>query len=582
MEDIRINNAVKSMRWVWQVLTLLSAVAGLLEPFVAACNTISAALEHQHQKQQQQHVATEQQQQQEKQQQQQQQQQSPDTLIRIGVRMLVLWFREATARNAAQEKAAAAAAAAAAACTRKDAASVADATAATAVYGWLFTDAAVHSSGVVPTVARLAMALACTTYSSSSNGSSSSSVVDIKVDRFVGSSSSSSLASRSMSAIIRSPSELLPMPVPHAQKVSVVGGVATLFAKLLSQCYYIDQLEGLQKQVLLLMHDPHVQQLLLLDMGLSVQALHQQRKGIAALPEVAAAVAAALQPSACEQQQQRLGRGNVAAWHEQLLLCLRVPAAEITAAAAAAAVAGRDAAVFCCGRAAEVLRLALKVLPLQGDASQDKTAAQTEQQQQQREELQASSCVRSTGAVHNSSSHSSGCGSEDVEHDACENTYGDVPNMLPDKLQLPLLWTMLELLLLLDCSREDAAHLPLTVVEDMVQIARDVNVAAATAAHAELLCNEAGAPGRSALVPEVCSLLSAVLQLPPVLFAAAAAAAGILDTAVLATFVEFVCKLAGFPGLTEGKNCYFCCSACMPVALLRYTAARCLAMLLCV
>ncbi|WIA30944.1 hypothetical protein OEZ86_000994 [Tetradesmus obliquus] len=60
-----------------------------------------------------------------------------------------------------------------------------------------------------------------------------------------------------------------------------------------------------QPQLQLLTSNPYVLQLLLLDVGLAVQAMHRQRQGKALLPNVAAAVAAALRQFEGGQQQQQ-------------------------------------------------------------------------------------------------------------------------------------------------------------------------------------------------------------------------------------------------------------------------------------
>jgi hypothetical protein len=87
-------------------------------------------------------------------------------------------------------------------------------------------------------------------------------------------------------------------------------------------------------------HEERLKELLLLQLALEVGAAHREHKGRTALPEVAAAVAAAL-PAPQQQtnsvQQQQRAASQVQPWHEQLLLALGVPLQELHILAAAAA-----------------------------------------------------------------------------------------------------------------------------------------------------------------------------------------------------------------------------------------------------
>jgi hypothetical protein len=109
----------------------------------------------------------------------------------------------------------------------------------------------------------------------------------------------------------------------------VVASVASTSARIAAAggCSHAEQFStGVQ-------HD-----LLLLELALNVQAVHQKQRGRAQLPQVSAAVSAARQRNGSltgqqQQQQQQQGASEVEPWHEQLLLAVGVPLDELKLAA---------------------------------------------------------------------------------------------------------------------------------------------------------------------------------------------------------------------------------------------------------
>jgi hypothetical protein len=559
-------------------MLLLPAAADLLDPLTAAFNTISAALE-----QQQQQGALK-----------QQQQQSLDIMMRLGFYLLQVWHREVQARTAAEQRAAAAALDFSRQTTFRYEEVTETLAGIIARNGWLVTDPAVYNSAIVPAVARLVLSLTRTFGYSDCHSSSSS---------------SSSSATDRASGVLRVPTVLLRLPISRQEQLSLVARVAETIVSAVG-CTSLRN-PDVTMQVHRLMNEPHVLQLLLLDLGLSLNATHQQLQGKAALPDTAAAVAAALQQSASDQQQQQqVALGKVPAWHEQLLLRLGVPAAELAAAAEAAL--GSFDSPLRCGKPVVALTLALvplpgpEDLPLDSEQMEKLQHPQQQQQQKQQEELEASSCGSSSSSCDESGS------SIDVNSifDRAEFQV-----MLPDNLQLPLLWSLLEVLLLLDVNQIECARLLAYVVNVMVQTARDAGLAqldlhswtkateegdgdndsdsysdndsdrdsadaatdgAALGANAAARPASAAAaegpvrgdtdtPAGIAAVNEVSALLSAVLQLHPVFFTAVqthsnmpgwseAAEYDRPDTALVCSFVEVVCQLRGFPGLPDGER----------------------------
>ncbi|WIA30937.1 hypothetical protein OEZ86_000987 [Tetradesmus obliquus] len=239
---------------------------------------------------------------------------------------------------------------------------------------------------------------------------------------------------------------------------------------------------------------------------------------------------------------------------------------------------------------------------LEQQQQQQQAAAEQQQQQQalgvtsEEEEVQTGSSSSSSS----SSNGGRGDGSEFVQHSSSSSSSSegsssdgylsldDIPMMLPHKLQAPLLLTLLEFVLLFDCSHESSARTLIYTLQTMAQTvcnaeaaffaeeraaaeraaaAVDADAAAAAvdadaAAAAAAGAADAGAAHAEAerALEGVYSLLSAVLQLQPVLFAAvathskvsglpAASDAEEFDTALLCAFFELVCALA--PGLTE-------------------------------
>jgi hypothetical protein len=513
--------------------------AELLQPLAAACNTISAALEY-HRQQQQQGATKHQQQQQQAaaEQQQRQQQQSLDIMMRLGYHLLHIWSEEVRNRIAKETAAVAAAAAAGGAGASRPDACIGEREFA-AMHGWLFTDPAALGSTVVAAVIRLAMALVRTP------GYGSCEASDIY----------SEVAPSSSGAISVSAALLL-RPVTRLCQCAMVATVAEIFGSTLVACSNPNDVE-MSVQLRKVVNQPCVLQLLLLDLAAAVQALHRQQNGKAALPDAAAAVAAALQQSAsnAQQLQQQLGRGQVSAWHEQLLLRLGVPAGEL--AAASEAYCASDAPHLSRGRPVLVLGIAFTQLALPAaERAMNNAAEQQQQQQQQQDELQAGSCG-SSGSSSSGSSGSRSSGSSSSE-DQAEGV------KLPNDLQLPLLWTLLELLLLFDTSWKDAAYMLGRVVYVMVEAAQDLRNVHLHAVD-ENASGKENAAADNARVHDASALLAAVLQLQPVLLAAAAAhskAAGVpaaadaegIDTSLLSGFMELVCMLAAFINDVAGKQ----------------------------
>jgi hypothetical protein len=253
-------------------------------------------------------------------------------------------------------------------------------------------------------------------------------------------------------------------------------------------------------------------------------------------------VTTALQQTANQQQQQQLGQVMVPAWHEQLLLGLGVPADEI--AAAAEMYGACDGAPHRRGR--PVVAVGTALLQLVDPADRTEAVQQQQQQQQQQENLQAGSCGSSNGSSN-----------DRVEH-----------VLMPEDLQMPVLWTLLELLLLFDCSKAEAVIVLARIVYVMVQAAKNLHRNTRLQAADGVTSGETNTAAVRARMDDAYALLSAVLQLKPVLFATAAtyskaagvpaaADAGGPDTALLCAFTTLVCKLtasvnhmAGERGLT--------------------------------
>uniref|UniRef100_A0A383WBB5 MYND-type domain-containing protein n=1 Tax=Tetradesmus obliquus TaxID=3088 RepID=A0A383WBB5_TETOB len=322
-------------------------------------------------------------------------------------------------------------------------------------------------------------------------------------------------------------------------------------ADILSQAVFTSagtSSKELQLQVHPFTNDHYVLQLLLLDVGLAVQAMHRQRQGQAVMPDVAAAVTAALRQcqEGQQQQQQMMMMGEIPPWHEQLLLGLGVAAAELDVAAEAAA--GQDYDDVRCSRAAFALKGVMVPSPRPEERGNTKVAEDQQQQQQQQQEVQASSSSSSSSSDGDSSNAGS---ATELSFPVIKLSYP-----LPQHCQLPLLMTLLEFMLLFDCSHETSAQTLMHTVNAMQQTVRDVEAAkwAAAAVAAVDADAEAAAAAAADTVTRMCALLSAVLQLQPVLFAAARAysrASGLpaadpeeLDTALLSAFMELVCLLA--------------------------------------
>jgi hypothetical protein len=186
---------------------------------------------------------------------------------------------------------------------------------------WLVTDRS-SPLAVVPSAARLMLALLRT--SAAPDGRSSS--------------SSSSSAARSGAAAAT---------VSRLQVYKLVVCLGSIHAKAVLDAiavYHGAAESRLSPGAQQLLDNPNqLQTLLLLQLGLTVQAEHQKQRGKTQLPEVAVAVAAAFQQSSSTQQQQRQRQqrqqSQVEPWHEQLLQSLGVPAGELRIAAQVATAA---------------------------------------------------------------------------------------------------------------------------------------------------------------------------------------------------------------------------------------------------
>jgi hypothetical protein len=192
-------------------------------------------------------------------------------------------------------------------------------------------------AAVLPAVARLTMALLRIGVPGGVNSSSSiasSSSPQHSRHGGGGSSSSNSISSR-MSRQVVEAMRLGPTRPAVYDVAASVASVATRIAasggRSHADMFCTEMMHGL----------------LLLELALNVQAVHQKQHGKTQLPEVSATVSAALQRSGYhpEQQQQhycsssssssssRVGVSALEPWHEQLLLAVGVPPGELKLAA---------------------------------------------------------------------------------------------------------------------------------------------------------------------------------------------------------------------------------------------------------
>jgi hypothetical protein len=311
----------------------------LLQVLGPACCTLSAAFQQQQQQQLDQHELGVS----ESQQQQQQQHATMTALAHIRYVCLEYWVKGVVLRSEATAAAAAAAAGAAAG----------GATSSTQSsrtnnpteeqpgdYSWLLPDPA--SATVLPAVAQLVMDMLQSPNTSSSASSSASSHsasttshhpfqnIRVNMDRVGSSSSSSSNGGARHGSSTQHP--LQRWPARRTEELALAGKLVVVITLSVVE---LNAADSHNPSVQALLAEPKLQQLLLLDVALAAQALHDRQQGIAPMPEVAAAVADALQYSyaAHEQRQQQ---GEVDQWHKKLLLLLGVPPDEVAGLAAAA------------------------------------------------------------------------------------------------------------------------------------------------------------------------------------------------------------------------------------------------------
>jgi hypothetical protein len=320
-----------------------AAAAGLLQALGPACCTLSAAFQQQQQQQQHDQLGSR------SQQQQQQQHVTMTALGRISFVCLAYYWKGILFRN---ETATAAAAAAAAGATSSRQSSRTDDRSGQEPEedfhdcSWLLPDPA--SATELPAVAQLAVdmlqspitsSLASSSSARSHSASTAGHVPYQNVpNKFGRSGNSSSSTGSGVRHENSTQHHLQRWPATRSGELALVGKIASVISVSVGN---LDEADSRSLPVQALLAEPQLQQLLLLDMALAVQAVHQQQQGVAPMPAVAAAVAAAL-PYSCaahEQQQQ----GKVEPWHEELLLVLGVPPDELAAVAAATATAyGND------------------------------------------------------------------------------------------------------------------------------------------------------------------------------------------------------------------------------------------------
>jgi hypothetical protein len=172
-------------------------------------------------------------------------------------------------------------------------------------------------------------------------------------------------------------------------------------------------------------------QLVLLLLAMVAQVVYHHKRGETPVPTAAAAVAAALQPytgNHCrlrmQQQQQQEEEGLLVPWHEQLLLSLGVPAAELDTVAAAVLATNHPKLIHIAVQEACQALAATMTAAAHGCTMQ---------------QLYHSSSSSSSGSSGSSSSGSSSSASSSGNSHAA---------LIASKLQLLLVGTLLELLLL--------------------------------------------------------------------------------------------------------------------------------------
>jgi hypothetical protein len=408
------------------------AAAGLMQALDSACCTLNAALQHHHQMQQQQQTL------------------NVTALARISVFCLSGWQQGVDSR----------AAAAASAASNAESSGTADMTAGQPDYSWLLSDPA--SAAVLPAVAQLAAELLQRSLAVTST-----------------SSSSSSSSSRDAGLQEKFRACLEGWSLTRAHKPIMACNVVDVISTPL---LHANDADAHTAQVQALLAEPQLQRLLLLDLALAVQALHNQQRGVAPMPAIAAAVAAALPysySSRQDSQQDEQQHGVVDPWHEQLLQLLGVHSDELDAVAAGLQQLQHAANV---GEPLDILRAAVVFERYMSIRTSAGTLGVQQQAEQQAEQQSGSSssigrCSSGSSSCCNSNDSSSGGfnGRPQAELRADERAGGsssssgwvagiqrEHPVLLAndycdDSLHFGVFHTLLELLLLV-CGSQQYAH----------------------------------------------------------------------------------------------------------------------------